>query len=293
METLERWLYRIPEPPRQTRHKPMRVLALGISRSGTESLSRALRILGYDHVFHGFEMWQSTPMLWHQWTLLARRKWGDKGSVPGASGLGREDFDALLGHCEAITDQPGSYFAPELIAAYPEAKVILNRRDVISWHHSLCTVLAPLTTSFVLHVLPWFYADLYWESRYMIECQKAFYHGSWTRHGKWVYDEHSAVVRGSVEADRLLEWSPEDGWEPLCRFLGKDIPDEEFPSGNKVDNVHKNFHADNMTRCIAAAMQNFTITIVCLGGIVGYSFVRNQVDLRWIRELDFQRLLRL
>jgi hypothetical protein len=40
------------------------------------------------------------------------------------------------------------------------------------------------------------------------------------------------MVRGIVSRERLLEWSVEDGWEPLCEFLGKPVPDEPFPHEN-------------------------------------------------------------
>lgn len=40
------------------------------------------------------------------------------------------------------------------------------------------------------------------------------------------------MVRGMVPKERLLEWSVEDGWEPLCEFLGKPVPDEPFPHEN-------------------------------------------------------------
>lgn len=30
----------------------------------------------------------------------------------------------------------------------------------------------------------------------------------------------------------LLVRSVEDGWEPLCRFLGKEVPSVPFPNGN-------------------------------------------------------------
>ena len=46
------------------------------------------------------------------------------------------DFDPLIGHCVAVTDAAGSVFAAELIAAYPEAKVLVTTRDVDSWHAS-------------------------------------------------------------------------------------------------------------------------------------------------------------
>ena len=37
------------------------------------------------------------------------------------------------------------------------------------------------------------------------------------RNGKWIYREHDAMVRGLVPPENLLEWSVEDGWEPLCK----------------------------------------------------------------------------
>ncbi len=53
--------------------------------------------------------------------------------------------------------------------------------------------------------------------------------------GKWIYREHCAMVRGLVQEEgRLLEWTAEDGWEPLCTFLQKPIPDEPFPRVNNA-----------------------------------------------------------
>lgn len=52
----------------------------------------------------------------------------------GEGTFGREQWDQLLGHCQAVCDWPAVAFAKELIEAYPEAKVILTTRDVDSWH---------------------------------------------------------------------------------------------------------------------------------------------------------------
>jgi hypothetical protein len=40
------------------------------------------------------------------------------------------------------------------------------------------------------------------------------------------------MIRGLVPKERLLEWYVEDGWEPLCEFLGKPVPNEHFPRVN-------------------------------------------------------------
>lgn len=70
------------------------------------------------------------------WTRLARKKW--YGADNGESNITAADFDALLGHATAVTDAAASCFAAEMIAAYPEAKVILNtRRDLDQWHKSV------------------------------------------------------------------------------------------------------------------------------------------------------------
>lgn len=46
------------------------------------------------------------------------------------------------------------------------------------------------------------------------------------------YIAHYNMVRGMVPKERLLEWCVDDGWEPLCAFLGKPVPDEAFPLMN-------------------------------------------------------------
>ena len=54
----------------------------------------------------------------------------------GVGTFGREQWDQLFGHCQAICDWPCVAFAKELIEAYPEAKVLITTREVDSWHSS-------------------------------------------------------------------------------------------------------------------------------------------------------------
>jgi hypothetical protein len=55
-----------------------------------------------------------------------------------------------------------------------------------------------------------------------------------------VFEEHYARVRRIVPADRLLVYRVQEGWEPLCRFLGADVPDEPFPRVNVGDDLVHN-----------------------------------------------------
>jgi hypothetical protein len=43
------------------------------------------------------------------------------------------------------------------------------------------------------------------------------------------YERHNEAVRHSVPADRLLEWTASDGWDPICDRLGLKRPSESFP----------------------------------------------------------------
>jgi hypothetical protein len=50
---------------------------------------------------------------------------------------------------------------------------------------------------------------------------------------------HNKHVRSIVPKDNLLEFTPKDGWKPLCEFLGKEVPDEPFPHVNAGSNAYK------------------------------------------------------
>jgi hypothetical protein len=39
---------------------------------------------------------------------------------------------------------------------------------------------------------------------------------------------HNDAVRLEVPAERLLEWAPGDGWEPICERLGLPVPNAKW-----------------------------------------------------------------
>ncbi len=46
------------------------------------------------------------------------------------------------------------------------------------------------------------------------------------------YNQHIEDVKAAVPADRLLVFSADQGWKPLCGFLGVPEPEREFPNVN-------------------------------------------------------------
>lgn len=51
--------------------------------------------------------------------------------------------------------------------------------------------------------------------------------------------EWEAAVKANIPADRLLVFRVEEGWAPLCKFLGKPIPDQPFPRVNDTAEFQK------------------------------------------------------
>ncbi|KAJ5367146.1 hypothetical protein N7541_001087 [Penicillium brevicompactum] len=209
-----------------TRVVPMRVLCLGLSRTGTNSLRTALRILGYDETYHGYEAYFENPRDSWMWLQALKAK------LDGA--LRR---DSILIITLAVTDVPAACFAEELIHAYPEAKVILTYRDIDAWYNSvmkaiIARVKNPWSHSMTFFLI-FFRGPVRWSRLMALKIWDGYFRG-FEVNGKQVYKEHYALVESLVPEDDLLRYKVQEGWEPLCRFLGQPVPDVLFPQGNEV-----------------------------------------------------------
>ena len=47
------------------------------------------------------------------------------------------------------------------------------------------------------------------------------------------FRKHYDEIRKLVPNEKLLEYHPSEGWEPLCKFLCKEVPDKTFPRVNE------------------------------------------------------------
>lgn len=170
------------------------------------------------------------------WYLLHRQRLKHNASHPNSAQLSitAADFDRVVGHCAAMTDHAAAVFAAELIAAYPKAKVILNTRcDVRAWHRSVKNTIIVHSKDWMFWLKSFFHAELFWaQQSYYRGTLNWFYRGDFQENSINVLMEHCERVRSLVPKDQLLEWDVEDGWEPLCKFLGKEIPDIPFPRTN-------------------------------------------------------------
>ncbi|WP_440070053.1 sulfotransferase [Streptosporangium sp. OZ121] len=46
-------------------------------------------------------------------------------------------------------------------------------------------------------------------------------------------------MRAAIPAEKLLVFRGEDGWEPLCQYLGAPIPDMPFPQMSERAAFHR------------------------------------------------------
>jgi hypothetical protein len=265
------------EAPQRVRTVPMQVLAVGPARSGTDSLRAALVKLGYNHTYHGYDIALSPPDD-KAWWKLYKRRWHSSSSHGGPGRqITASEFDTVIGHCAAITDFDAACFARDLLLAYPDAKVILNvRRDREAWFQSCQNTILKMKGDWKMWIRSFFCSELFWEQENFLRCLwPAFYRGDFRHTGQWVLEEHCALVRGTARSGNLLEWSPEDGWGPLCRFLEKPIPDQPFPRGNgskeytiRIEELHRPFKA--------RADRNLMLTL----GMIGLVFAPGSWVLR-------------
>lgn len=235
------------EQGQQTR--PVTLLILGISRTGTSSLRLALSQLIPDYkTFHMHEMVSHHSRFFPFFIAAQKNKFGSPETY-AQTPLTRRDFDGVFaGEYDAISDLPAVLFTPELLAAYPDAKVILTMRDPDRWVESISRTIwkvhtwwtwdyiAPLPLNGLIR--GWRECDtLNWdafinstplhEEPGLYPKRRDYLSADYRRKALERFREHTEWMRGHFLKDRMLEFQPGDGWEPLCRFFGVDVPRDE------------------------------------------------------------------
>ncbi|KAI1254621.1 hypothetical protein MGN70_003635 [Eutypa lata] len=214
--------------------KGLVVIHAALFRMGTKSMADAYNLLGYQ-ADHG-----QYDVIGNPWVRLeeaAEAKWPWVPSARPRSPFSRADWDRDLSKYDVVTDT-WCYFAPDHIRAYPDAKVVLVQRDFDTWWPSIKSqILAPCFSKsggFVGFVA-WYTMGI----RAVQAMRKAHcgFFGARNMAGiesnaHDAYEGYFQTIRELVPPEQLLEYRLGDGWEPLCAFLGKDVPNVPFPRAN-------------------------------------------------------------
>lgn len=263
--------------PGTTRKVPMQVLSFGLPRTGTASMQSALQTLGYKDTAHGFDM-ISHPEIGALWMEAVNAKFLNQGKP-----YGRAEFDILLGHCAAVTDMPCACFWEELMVAYPEAKVILVERDVEDWYKSFdATVVTELFSRvadmIVNYIEPLSGSQIGPLSRKLLY---GYFHAKTPdevrQNARRIYREHYRRIREAAPKERLLDYRLAEGWGPLCKFLGKEVPEGlPFPRINEVAALRAKVRETQWEKFKAAgvALGRYLVPVVVLGIAMWYWYRR-------------------
>ncbi len=212
----------------------MDVLGVGFGRTGTTSLKAALERLGFGPCYHMLTVLAEPRRLGH-WS----------------AGLesGEPDWARAFAGFRSSLDWPAMTWWREMVDAHPSAKVILTVRDPWRWYDSVARTvlwtlrrppgLAGAVAERLLGATNWWYGALLPVMRAMILDRSLA--GLAGDPGGMVelFGRHTEEVRAYVPAERLLIFDVSQGWEPLCAFLGVEVPDEPFPHLNDAEEFRR------------------------------------------------------
>jgi len=207
----------------------LRLIGVGLPRTGTSSLREALRHLLDAPVYHMSEAFAHPE---HAPTWVA----AIEGNPPV--------WDDFLAGYVAGVDAPFSTCWRDLAATYPDAPVLLSHRGSAKvWHRSMEATVLPRTREMLTRdeddpMVPLFrvlFADLFTDADDPEDVMAG-------------YEQWLVEVRAEIAPGRLVEWQPGDGWEPICRALGVPVPNLSFP--------HENSTADYVDRAEIRARED-------------------------------------
>jgi Sulfotransferase domain len=205
----------------------MKIIGAGLPRTATLTQKVALEILGFEPCYHMVNVLGN---------LDVAPRWQEALE-------GKSEWDDIFGDFQATVDWPGAFFYRDLMEAYPEAKVLLSVRDGEAWERSMGeTIWGIFFGDMLIHDLStaWSRVDPKWAS--YISLMKAM----WQKSGLMgnenegpgsgamarAMERYNQEVISVVPPERLLVWSPRDGWGPLCDFLDVAVPQVPVPHIN-------------------------------------------------------------
>lgn len=249
------------------RTTPMRVISVGICRTGTLSMREAFRHLGYPNPYHFCSVLANVQDA-DIWAPILRAKLREPEKL-----IPREELDQVLGHCGAVTDTPCAVLWRDLVAAYPEAKVVLVERDEERWLKSISTLLEGFLNPLVYVLM---YTEPHWFGRIfdLGFLWAKIWFGTTSLSGAKrnaipCYRKHNAAIRAAVPKERLLVYELGSGWEPLCKFLGKEVPkDVDFPHVNEAEVLQSAFEVV-FTKAIKRSARNVSVIVAVAAVVAG------------------------
>jgi hypothetical protein len=209
----------------------LRVVGAGLGRTGTNSLKVALEQLLEGRCYHMYELF-GRPEDLPAWEAAVRGE--------------PVDWDGLLHEYAATVDWPAAAFWRELYAANPDAVVLLSTRDSArTWWESMEQTIVPTLSRPTPSEDP----DAVRGRAMVLEMMRQRFTPDWCDRAAAMaaYERHNDDVRRAVPRERLVEWQPSDGWEPICAALELPVPQAPFPHENTTADFRATLAAQGLT----------------------------------------------
>lgn len=184
-----------------------KVFGIGWAKTGTTTLGQCFNELGFKHKSQDLE-------------LVKHIKTGDLSKIL-----------EIADNYETFEDWPWIILYKELDEAFPGSRFVLTKRDPKKWVLSYKNMLSKQDEASeelneirqILYGLP--FPNVTEEQ--LIQ--------RYERHNREVEQYFSDRKNDLL----IVNWAEDSGWEELCHFLGKDIPNIPFPHSNKGDYTNK------------------------------------------------------
>ncbi len=182
---------------------PGKIIGVGFQKTGTSTLRDTLRLLGYTVGDTRYKL--LVPIL-------------------------KKDFERVakdVSRYDAVEDNPYPLIFKELDQLFPGSKFILTMREPESWYKSVKRHIGDLRDP--MH--EWIYG----RGKGLPKDDK--------ENTLRVFNAHNAEVieyfKDRPDDLLILNFMEGDRWEKLCKFLGHDIPDQDFPHANDARKIKK------------------------------------------------------
>lgn len=181
------------------------IVGVGFQKTGTSTLREALKILGYK--VKDTSRRPLIPILKGKWHRVL----------------------SLLQNYDAVEDTPWFMIYKELDRLVPNSKFILTIRDEESWYNSVKKHIGDLRSAN--------HEWIYGRGKGLPKDDRENTIAVYKRHNQGVLE----YFKNRPDDLLILDFTKGDGWEELCCFLNREIPEKPFPHSNKTNWSAGNF----------------------------------------------------
>ena len=195
----------------------IKVIGAGFGRTGTHSLATALEILGFRPCYHMLEL-QRNPNHINFWSKVLEKQ--------------NADWQEFFQPHNSTVEWPAVSFLSQILAAFPEAKLVLTLRDPDDWYESAADTIFDALEISLHNPNP----DQQDQARFARRLILRRVFSNKYKDNDFVLGIYKRQISSAIEQvprEPLLLYCISEGWESLCAFMEIEPPGKPLPWVNK------------------------------------------------------------